>query len=205
MGKKIGMTSLYDEKGKVIPCTVIEAGPCYISQVKTVEKDGYAAYQVAFDEKKLSRTPKPQQGHFKKANVPPAYFVREFRKEVLGLDLKPGDSFKVDVFKEGDLVDVIGISKGKGFQGVVKRHHFGGGSRTHGQSDRLRAPGSLGGSSFPSRAFKGLRMAGRMGGERVTVKNLKVVKVLADANLLVVKGAVPGRRGGYLQIVSAKG
>lgn len=205
LGKKVGMTSIYDEKGKVIPCTVIEAGPCYVSQVKTVEKDGYAAYQVAFDEKKAARTPKPQQGHFKKVNVPPAYYVKEFHKEVLGLELKAGDSFKADVFKEGDVVDVIGTSKGKGFQGVVKRHHFGGGSRTHGQSDRLRAPGSLGGSSFPSRSFKGLRMAGRMGGETVTAKNLKVVKVLADSNLIVVKGAVPGKKGGYVQIVTAKG
>lgn len=205
LGKKVGMTSIYDAKGKVVPCTVIEAGPCYISQVKTVEKDGYAAYQVAFDEKKVSRTPKPQQGHFKKANLSPAYFVKEFRKETLGLELKAGESFKVDIFKEGDLVDVIGISKGKGFQGVVKRHHFGGGSRTHGQSDRLRAPGSMGGSSFPSRSFKGLKMAGRMGGETVTAKNLKVVKVLAESNLIVVKGAVPGKKGGYVQIVTAKG
>lgn len=199
------MTSLYDAKGKVIPCTVIEAGPCYVSQVKTVENDGYAAYQMAFDEKKESRTPKPQLGHFKKAGVPPAYFVKEFRAEVMGRELKVGEVVKADIFKEGDVVDVIGTSKGKGFQGVVKRHHFGGGCRTHGQSDRWRAPGSMGGSSFPSRSFKGMRMAGRMGGETVTVKNLKVVKVLADSNLLVVKGAVPGKNGGYVQVVTAKG
>lgn len=204
LGKKIGMTSIFDAKGKVVPCTVIEAGPCYVSQVKTVDKDGYAAYQFAFDEKRESRTPKPQLGHFKKANVKPAYKVAEFRKEVVGLELNPGDVVKADVFKEGEKVDVVGTSKGKGFAGVVKRHHFGGGSRTHGQSDRERAPGSMGGSSFPSRSFKGLRMGGRMGGERVTVRNLTVVKVLADSNLLVVRGAVPGPKNAYLQITTAK-
>ncbi len=205
LGKKLGMTSIYDAKGKVIPCTVIEAGPCFVSQVKTVEKDGYAAYQFCFDEKKEERTAKPQRGHFKKAGVKPAYKVKEFYAQEVGLELKAGDALKVDVFKEGDLVDVVGISKGKGFAGVVKRHHFGGGSRTHGQSDRLRAPGSMGGSSHPSRSFKGLRMAGRMGSDQVTAKNLKVVKVLADSNLIVVKGAVPGKKNAYLEISTAKG
>lgn len=204
LGKKVGMTSLYDGKGKVIPCTVIEAGPCYVSQVKTVEKDGYAAYQVCFDEKRESRTAKPQVGHFKKAGLKPAYNVVEFRKEMIAGDLKAGDKIGVDTFKEGEIIDVIGTSKGKGFAGVVKRHHFGGGSRTHGQSDRLRAPGSMGGSSDPSRTFKGQRMAGRMGGDQVTVKNLQVVKVIPDSNLLVVKGAVPGPKDSYLEIVTRK-
>lgn len=204
LGKKVGMTSLYDGKGKVIPCTVIEAGPCYVSQVKTVEKDGYAAYQVCFDEKRESRAAKPQVGHFKKAGLKPAYRVIEFRKELIAGDLKAGDKIGVDTFKEGEIIDVIGTSKGKGFAGVVKRHHFGGGSRTHGQSDRLRAPGSMGGSSDPSRTFKGQRMAGRMGGDQVTVKNLQVVKVIPDSNLLVVKGAVPGPKNAYLEIVTRK-
>ncbi len=204
LGKKIGMTSIYDAKGKVVPCTVIEAGPCYVSQVKTVDKEGYEAYQLAFDEKREDRTPKPQLGHFKKAGIKPAYKVVEFRKEVVGAELKPGDLIKVDVFKEGEKVDVVGTSKGKGFAGVVKRHHFSGGPRTHGQSDRERAPGSMGGSSNPSRSFKGMRMGGRMGGERVTVRNLLVVKVIPDSNLIVLRGAVPGPRNAYVQITSAK-
>ncbi|MFQ3598079.1 MAG: 50S ribosomal protein L3 [Chloroherpetonaceae bacterium] len=204
LGKKVGMTSIYDAKGKVVPCTVIEAGPCFISQVKTVDKEGYNAYQFAFNEKREDRTPKPQIGHFKKANVKPVYEVVEFRKEVVGLELNTGDVVKADVFKEGEKVDVVGTSKGKGFAGVVKRHHFGGGFRTHGQSDRERAPGSMGGSSHPSRSFKGLKMGGRMGGERVTVRNLVVVKVIADSNLIVVRGAVPGPKNAYLQITTAK-
>ncbi|MBC8042774.1 MAG: 50S ribosomal protein L3 [Rhizobacter sp.] len=203
LGKKLGMTSIYDDKGKVIPCTVIEAGPCFVSQVMTVEKNGYAAYQVSFDEKKEKRTPKPQVGHFKKAGVKPAYLVSEFRDIILS-DLKIGDEIKADVFKEGDIVDVTGTSKGKGFMGVVRRHHFGGGSRTHGQSDRQRAPGSVGGSSFPSRTFKGTRMAGRMGGEQVTAKKLRIVKVIPDSNLLVVLGAIPGTKNSYVKVVINK-
>lgn len=204
LGKKLGMTSIYDAKGKVIPCTVIEAGPCYVSQVKTLDKEGYSAYQITFDGKRENRTAKPQLGHFKKANVKPAYEIVEFKKETVGLELNAGDVFKADIFKEGEKVDIIGTSKGKGFAGVVKRHHFGGGFRTHGQSDRERAPGSMGGSSHPSRSFKGLRMGGRMGGEQITVRNLVVVKVMADSNLIVVRGAVPGPKNAYLQITTAK-
>ncbi|MDX2128272.1 MAG: 50S ribosomal protein L3 [Chloroherpetonaceae bacterium] len=205
LGRKVGMTSIYDAKGKEIPCTVIEAGPCTIAQVKTKEKEGYHSYQFTFAEKKENRVSKPLLGHFKKAGVKPTYSVVEFRKEDVQADLNVGDVVKVDVFKEGEIVDVVGTSKGKGFAGVVKRHHFGGMSRTHGQSDRERAPGSMGGSSYPSRTFKGMRMAGRMGGDQVTVKNLLVVKVLADSNLLVVKGAIPGHKNSFVQVVSVKG
>lgn len=203
LGKKLGMTSIYDDKGRVIPCTVIEAGPCYISEVKTVEKHGYAAYQVSYDEKKEKRTAKPQLGAFKKAGVKPTYLVIEFR-DIIEAEMKVGDEINASVFKEGDIVDVIGTSKGKGFAGVVKRHHFGGGSRTHGQSDRQRAPGSMGGSSFPSRTFKGMRMAGRMGSDRVTVKKLQIVKVIPDSNLLVVRGAIPGTKNSYVKVVINK-
>jgi large subunit ribosomal protein L3 len=204
LGKKLGMTSIYGKDGKIIPCTVIEAGPCFISQVKTVEKEGYAAYQLSFSEKKESRTAKPQLGHFKKAGVKPAYTIKEFKQDLVGADLKAGDAVKVDIFKEGEKVDITGISKGKGFAGVVKRHHFGGGSRTHGQSDRERAPGSMGGSSHPSRTFKGLRMGGRMGATQITVRNLVVVKVIADSNIIVVRGAIPGPKNTTVQIITAK-
>lgn len=200
LGKKIGMTSIFDDAGQVIPCTVIEAGPCFVTQVKTKDKDGYEAVQLGFDEKPDRVTTKPMAGHFARAKTKPQRIVREFRGNGTA-ELQPGQQIKVDtVFSKGDLVSVVGTSKGKGFQGVVKRHHFGGGFRTHGQSDRERAPGSVGASSHPSRVFKGQRMAGRMGGERVTVRNLKVVGVIPDSNLLLVRGSVPGAINGYLEI-----
>jgi large subunit ribosomal protein L3 len=200
LGKKIGMTSIFDDAGQVIPCTVIEAGPCYVTQVKTKERDGYEAVQLGFDEKKERLVNKPLRGHFARANTKPMRIVREFKGNGVS-EVQPGQQIKVEnVFAKGDTVSIVGTSKGRGFQGVVKRHHFGGGSRTHGQSDRERAPGSIGSSSFPSRVFKGLRMAGRMGGTRVTVRNLKVVGVIPDSNLLLVKGSVPGAVNGYVEI-----
>ncbi len=201
LGKKLGMTSIFDENGQMIPCTIIEAGPCYVTQIKTKEKDGYDAVQLGFDEIKERLVNKPMKGHFKKSGVRPLRLLSEFRN-FNGMKLELGAEVKVDLFHQGDTVDVTGRSKGRGFQGVVKRHHFGGvGMTTHGQSDRVRAPGSIGGSSFPSRVFKGMRMAGRMGGDRVTVKNLKVLKVIADSNILIVKGSVPGAINSYLEIV----
>ncbi len=200
LGKKIGMTSLFDENGEAIPCTVIEAGPCYVTQVKTKQKDGYEAIQLGFDEKKESTVNKPLKGHFAKAKIKALRLLHEF-KNFNGFKLKQGDEIKVDIFSPGDVVDVSGKSKGRGFQGVVKRHHFGGvGMTTHGASDRVRAPGSIGGSSYPSRVFKGMRMGGRMGFERVTIKNLKVVKVIPESNILIIRGSVPGAINGYLEI-----
>ncbi len=200
LGKKVGMTSVFDESGQVIPCTVIEAGPCFVSQIKTADRDGYEAVQLGFDEQKERLVVKPAKGHFTKAGIKPVRFVREFRGNGVS-EVQPGQEIKVDtVFTKGDVVSVIGTSKGRGFQGVVKRHHFGGGFRTHGQSDRERAPGSIGSSSHPSRVFKGMRMAGRMGGTRITVRNLKVVGVIADSNLLLLKGSIPGAINGYVEI-----
>jgi large subunit ribosomal protein L3 len=200
LGKKIGMTSLFDENGEAVPCTVIEAGPCYVTQVRTKEKDGYEAVQLGFDEKKDRLVNKPLKGHFAKATTKMLRLMREF-KGFNSVSLKTGDEVKVDMFLPGDIVDVSGKSKGRGFQGVVKRHHFGGvGMTTHGASDRVRAPGSIGGSSYPSRVFKGMRMGGRMGFERVTVKNLKVVKVIPESNILIIRGSVPGAINGYLEI-----
>ncbi len=200
IGKKIGMTSLFDEAGKNIPCTVIQAGPCTVTQVRTEEVDGYTAIQLGFDDKKEKNAGKAAIGHFKKAGTTPKYKVAEFDADYAE-ELKLGDVVDPSIFAEGEYVDVAGISKGKGFQGVVKRHGFGGvGQSTHGQHNRLRAPGSIGAGSDPSRVFKGMRMAGRMGGERVTVQNLQVLKVDAEKNLLVVKGSVPGPRNGYLLI-----
>ena len=201
LGKKIGMTSLFDENGEVIPCTVIEAGPCYVTQVRTQAKDGYDAIQLGFDEKKDRLVNKPSKGHFAKAATKALRLMREFRG-VNGTSMKAGDEVKVDMFVPGDIVDVSGKSKGRGFQGVVKRHHFSGvGMTTHGASDRVRAPGSIGGSSYPSRVFKGMRMGGRMGFERITIKNLKVVKVIPESNILIIRGSVPGAINGYLEIV----
>ena len=199
IGKKVGMTSMYNAEGKNIPCTVIEAGPCVVTQVKTVEKDGYVAIQLAYDEKKEKNTPKPMKGHFAKAGTTPKRKVVEFKGFE---DAKAvGDVLNVDLFNTGDLVDVVGTSKGKGFQGVVKRHGFAGvGGQTHGQHNRLRAPGSLGASSWPSRVFKGMRMAGRMGGDRVKIQNLEILKVYPEQNLLVVSGSVPGAKGSYVII-----
>ena len=200
LGKKIGMTSLFDDNGEAIPCTVIEAGPCFVLQVKTKDKDGYRAVQLGFDEKKERLANNPLKGHVKKAGAKPVRLLREFPFN--GESPKVGSEVKVDIFTRGDIVDVVGRSKGRGFQGVVKRHHFGGvGMTTHGQSDRVRAPGSIGSSSFPSRVFKGMRMGGRMGFEQVTVRNLKVVKVIPESNILIVKGSVPGAINSYLEIV----
>ena len=199
IGKKIGMTSIFNENGKNIPCTVIEAGPCVVTQVRTKEVDGYEALQLGFDDKAERKANKAETGHFKKAGTSVKNKVVEFQD--FETQYKLGDVLTVDVFAEGEFVDVIGVSKGKGFQGVVKRHGFGGvGQATHGQHNRLRAPGSVGASSYPSRVFKGMRMAGRMGGENVTVQNLRVLKVVADKNLLVIKGCVPGHKDSYVII-----
>ena len=199
IGRKIGMTSIFDENGKNIPCTVIEAGPCVVTQVRTIEVDGYEALQLGFDDKTEKHATKADLGHFKKAGTSAKKKVVEFQG--FESDFKLGDSVTVGVFSEGEFVDVQGVSKGKGFQGVVKRHGFGGvGQATHGQHNRLRAPGSVGASSYPSRVFKGMRMAGRMGGDNVKVQNLRVLKVVAEKNLLVVKGAIPGCKNSYVII-----
>jgi large subunit ribosomal protein L3 len=201
IGKKIGMTSIYDTNGKNVPCTVIEAGPCIVTQIRSKEKEGYDAIQLAFEDKKEKHTTKALKGHFKKAGVTPKKVVAEFTRFEPGHMKQFGDILKVDIFVEGEFIDVVGTSKGKGFQGVVKRHHFAGvGEATHGQHDRLRAPGSVGASSWPSRLMKGLRMAGRMGGDRVKVINLQIVKIILDKNLVLVKGSVPGPNGSYVKI-----
>ena len=199
IGKKIGMTSIFDENGKNIPCTVIETGPCVVTQVRTLEVDGYSALQLGFDDKSEKNVSKAAQGHFKKAGSSPKRQVVEFR-DFEG-DYKLGDTISVDLFVEGEFVDVQATSKGKGFQGVVKRRGFGGvGQSTHGQHNRLRAPGSIGAASYPARVFKGMKMAGRMGGENVTVQNLRVLKVAPEKNILVVKGCVPGHKNAYVKI-----
>jgi len=199
IGRKIGMTSIFDENGKNIPCTVIEAGPCVVTQVRTNAIDGYEALQLGFDDKTEKHTVKAEEGHFKKAGTAAKKKVVEFQG--FDAEFKLGDSIDVNLFAEGEFVDVVGTSKGKGFQGVVKRHGFGGvGQATHGQHNRLRAPGSVGASSYPSRVFKGMRMAGRMGGDNVTVQNLKVLKIVAEKNLLVIKGCVPGCKNSYVII-----
>jgi large subunit ribosomal protein L3 len=198
VGKKVGMTSVFDN-GKHTAVTVVEAGPCFITQIKTVENDGFVATQVAFDDKKEKNTPSALMGHFKKANTTAKRKVHEFRDYDFGKQV--GEAVTVTVFEEGDLVNVMGTSKGKGFQGVVKRHGFSGvGMGSHGQHDRQRAPGSIGASSDPSRVLPGMRMAGRMGGKRVETLNLKIVKVLADQNLLLVSGSIPGAIGSYVII-----
>ena len=199
IGKKIGMTSVFGADGKNIPCTVIEAGPCVVTQIRTVEKDGYAAVQLAYDEISEKHASKALKGHFEKAGTTPKRKLVEFKAD-FAQELKLGDVLTVaDVFENVQFVDVIGTSKGKGFQGVVKRHGFAGvGGQTHGQHNRLRHPGSLGASSWPSRVFKGMRMAGHMGNERVKVFNLEVIKVMPENNLIVVKGSVPGAKGSYV-------
>ena len=195
------MTSIYDASGKIVPCTVIEAGPCVVTQVKTVETDGYSAIQLAYDEKKEKNTTKSLKGHFTKAGTTPKKVLREFTRFEEGHQKSLGDVLDVTVFEEGEFVDVSGTSKGKGFQGVVKRHHFGGvGDATHGQHNRLRAPGSMGASSYPSRVFKGMRMAGQMGNAKVKVINLQIVKIVKEKNLVLVKGSVPGANGSYIKI-----
>jgi len=200
IGKKIGMTSVFSVEGKNIPCTVIEAGPCVITQVKTEETDGYEALQLAYGDKKEKHTTKAELGHFKKAGVTPRKKVVEFAntyQETFEL----GQEIDVSVFHENDYVDIEGVSKGKGFQGVVKRHNFKGvNDATHGQHNRLRAPGSIGASSWPSRVFKGMRMAGRDGGKTVTIENLLIIKIIPEKNIIVVKGSVPGAKGSYLMI-----
>jgi len=199
LGKKIGMTTYFEETGDAVPCTVIEAGPCVITQIKTKDKDGYEAVQFGFGIKKEKNVTKPYIGRFAKLKIAPPRYLKEIAAFPIE-GIKEGDSIKCDIFKPGDIVKVTGTSKGKGFQGVVKRHGFGGGVKTHGQSDRQRAPGSIGASSYPSRVFKGQRMAGRTGGNKVTVRNLKVVKIIPDSNLMLVKGAVPGANTGFLEI-----
>ena len=199
IGKKIGMTSLFNEEGKNMPCTVIQVGPCVVTQIKTQEKDGYNAIQIGYGEKKEKRTLKSEKGHFKKAETSPLINLAEFTN--FSNEIKLGDKLAVDLFEEGEFVDVRGVSKGKGFQGVVKRHGFKGvGDRTHGQHNRERAPGSIGASSYPSRVFKGMRMAGQMGNKNTTVQNLKVLKVDAENNVLVVKGSVPGHNNSVVII-----
>jgi large subunit ribosomal protein L3 len=198
LGKKIGMTRYFDESGSPKVATVIEAGPCTIVQIKTKKKDGYDAVQLGFLQKKEKRLTKPMLGHFKKANVPPNRVLHEF-VDFKG-EIKPGDQIRVDIFSIGERVHVSGLSKGRGFTGVVKRHKFSGGPVSHGQSDRLRAPGSIGSSSFPKRVFKGLRMAGRSGNERKTIRNMQIIKIIPDRNLLLVKGGVPGARNTILEI-----
>lgn len=199
IGKKIGMTSVFDAAGKNVPCTVIEAGPCVVTQVKTKETDGYEAIQLAFDEKKEKQTGRPLMGHFKKANTTPKRIVAEFTRFEAEHRKKFGEEVTVDIFIEGEYIDVVGVSKGKGFQGVVKRHQFSGvGQGTHGQHNRLRAPGSIGASSYPSRVFKGMRMAGQMGNNRTKMINLQIMKILPEKNLIIVKGSVPGPKGSYV-------
>ena len=197
IGKKIGMTSLYNADGTALACTLIEAGPCVVTQVKTLEKEGYSAIQLGYGEKKEKHTTQPLLGHFKKAGTTPKKKLVEFRSFEIALSL--GETINVDLFAEGDFVDAIGTSKGKGFQGVVKRHGFAGvGGQTHGQHNRGRHPGSIGACSFPSRVFKGIRMAGRTGGNRVKVQNLQILKVYPDKNLIVVSGSIPGAKNSYV-------
>jgi large subunit ribosomal protein L3 len=203
LGKKVGMTQIFDESGVAIPVTLIEAGPCYVTQIRTVENDGYAAVQLGFEEIKPKRLTGGELGHLKRNNLPPLRFLREFREKQP--EVTEGDKVTVDqVFAPGELVDVTGMSKGKGFAGAVKRYHFRGGKKTHGQSDRWRAPGARSSGTTPGRVFKGSRGPGHMGNERVTVQNLKVVFVDAERNLLGVRGAVPGPKGGLLMIKGAR-
>jgi large subunit ribosomal protein L3 len=202
LGRKLGMNSIFDENGTQVPVTVIEAGPCRVVQVKTKEKDGYEAVKVGFMPKKPSRTRKPQAGEFKKASLEPMQHLLELRMPTG--ELKAGDEIKVDAFAKGDIVTIVGTSKGKGFQGVVRRHHFSGGPKTHGQSDRHRAPGSIGSSAFPSRVIKGVRMGGHMGNARVTLRNQLVAEVMPDQNIILIRGGVPGPIKGIVQIRRVK-
>jgi len=199
LGKKIGMTRIFDDEGNTVPVTVLHVGPCFVTQIKTEEKDGYEAVQIGYDEKKPKNLNKTLLGHLNKAGVPPLRLLKEFRN-FSTTEIKVGDEIKADLFKPGEVVKVTGTSKGRGFAGVVKRHNFRGGPVTHGQSDRLRAPGSIGQSSYPSRVFKGIRMAGQMGNKQKSVLNLRVVKVDSDKNLLFIKGAIPGARNSYVEI-----
>jgi len=200
LGKKIGMTRIFNSQGKCFAVTVVETGPCYVTQIKSAENDGYDAVQLGFKLTREKLASKPRLEHLKKAGVPPVKILKEVRNFDNMDKLKPGDEIKLDVFSEGDVVAVSGVSKGKGFTGVMKRHGFHGGQKTHGQSDRCRAPGSIGQSSSPSRVFKGTRMGGRSGGEKVTLKNLRIEKVDPKNNLLVIRGAIPGANGGTVFI-----
>ena len=212
IGRKIGMSSFFSKEGKSIPCTIIEAGPCIVTQIKSHDNDGYSAIQLGYGDKKTKKITKPELGHAKKANTTGKKVYVEFdnnyttiddQGQVNSLDPKLGDVINVDLFKEGEFVDVSSNSKGKGFQGVVKRHGFKGvGDATHGQHNRMRAPGSIGAASYPARVFKGMRMAGRMGGKRVTVKNLQVLQVIKEKNVIVLKGSVPGPNNVYLNITN---
>ena len=198
IGRKIGMTSIYSAEGKALPCTLIEAGPCVVTQVKTTDRDGYDAVQLGFGERKEKNTPNALKGHFKKANTTPKSRLVEFKG--FG-ELNAGDEIGASIFEAGEFVDVVGTTKGKGFQGVVRRHNFGGvGQATHGQHNRLRAPGSIGACSYPSRVFKGTRMAGQMGNKQRTQANLEILKVLAERNILIIKGSIPGANGSYVTI-----
>lgn len=203
IGKKVGMTQVFDEKGNAIPVTVIQAGPCYVTQVRTAERDGYTAVQLGFGETKVLRLTKGQLGHLRRNSLPALRYLREFRIQG-DVDVAEGSEVKVDVFARGERVDVIGKSKGRGFAGTIKRHNFNRQPKTHGQSDRERAPGSVGGTTNPGRTFKGQRMAGRMGNDRVTAQNLEVVVVDAERNLLAVKGSVPGANGGIVVVKPAR-
>jgi large subunit ribosomal protein L3 len=206
IGKKIGMTSMFTDEGKNLPCTVVEAGPCIVSQIKTVENDGYSAIQLSYDEKKEKNTTAPLKGHFAKAKTSPKRKLVEFKpfsimKEENKTALTLGDEVNLEIFTEGEWIDITGTSKGKGFQGVVKRHGFHGvGGQTHGQHNRQRSAGSIGAASYPARVFKGMRMAGRMGGDRVHVSNLQILKLMPKENLMVIKGAIPGAKGSYIYI-----
>jgi large subunit ribosomal protein L3 len=199
LGKKLGMTRVFTEDGASVPVTVVEAGPCPVVAVRTKDEGGYEALQLGFEEVKESRVTKPILGHFKKADLAPMRYLKEVRVAEVG-ETKVGDIFKVDIFKEGEKVDVIGTSRGLGFAGTMKRHNFRGANKTHGQSDRWRAPGSIGQSSYPSRVFKGIRMAGRMGHDTVTVLGLQVMKIIPEENVILIKGSVPGKRNGFLKI-----
>jgi large subunit ribosomal protein L3 len=204
IGKKVGMTQLFDEKGAVVPVTVIEAGPCYVTQVKSVENDGYNAIQLGFEEVAERKLTKGQKGHLEKAGTPTVRRLREMRSDDGDTQYNLGDVIKADIFEDGEIVDVIGISKGKGFAGAVKRHHFAGGPKTHGQSDRHRAPGSRGAGTTPGHTYPGLRGPGHMGDEQVTVQNLKIALVDAERNLIAIRGAVPGPRGGLVLVRASK-
>ena len=199
IGKKLGMTSIYNEEGKNVPCTIVEAGPCYVTQIKSEESDGYSAVQLAYADKSDKNIAKAQKGHFKKAGVSGKQKLKEFRN--FDDEVSEGATIDIDIFEEGDVVNVTGTSKGKGFQGVVKRHGFGGvGQATHGQHNRQRAPGAIGAASYPARVFKGMRMGGRTGNDKVKVKNLKVVKIFKEKNLILISGAVPGAKGSFVII-----
>jgi large subunit ribosomal protein L3 len=204
IGKKVGMTQVFDADGRIIPVTVIEAGPCFVTQVRNAERDGYTAIQLGFDSTKPKNLTQGQLGHLKKFDLPALRYLREFRLRDGSVDVEEGQEIKVDVFETGELVDVIGVSKGRGFAGTIKRHGFGRGPKTHGQSDRERSPGSIGMCAKPGRTLKGKRMGGRMGNDRTTVQNLQVVVVDADKNLLAVRGSIPGHRGGIVLIRRAR-